>query len=403
MPATALSKRSIEDLSQSELSGKRVLVRADFNVPLSDGRITDDTRIRATLPTLRYLLDRQAKVILTSHLGRPKGKTPELTLAPVAKRLSELLGREVKLAPDVVGDEVKALVHGMQPGDVVLLENVRWYPEEEKNAPEFAKQLADLAEVYVNDAFGTAHRAHASTAGVAAYLPAVAGFLMYKEIDVMGKALEAPERPFVAIIGGSKVSSKIGVLQNLLNKVDRLVIGGGMIFTFLKAQGLEVGKSLVEDDKLDLARELMKQAKEKGVDFVLPDDLLVAKSITSEIAEDTVDTASIPPDLMGVDVGPLTIDRLKQVLGDAKTVIWNGPMGVFENPAFAEGTRAVAQILADRTEHGAVTIVGGGDSVAAVESMGLADKFTHVSTGGGASLEFLEGLELPGVAALSAK
>ena len=403
MPATALSKRSIEDLSQDELAGKRVLVRADFNVPLKDGQITDDTRIRATLPTIRYLLDRNAKVILTSHLGRPKGKTPELSLAPVAKRLSELLGREVKLAPDVVGDQVKTLTHGMQAGDVVLLENVRWYPEEEKNDPAFAKQLAELAEVYVNDAFGTAHRAHASTAGVAKYLPAVAGFLLHKEIDVMGKALEAPERPFVAIIGGSKVSSKIGVLQNLIDKVDRLVIGGGMIFTFLKAQGLEVGKSLVEEDKLDLARELMKKAKEKGVEFVLPDDILVAKSITSEAAEDTVSTDAIPADLMGVDVGPLTIDRLKKALGDAKTVIWNGPMGVFENPAFAEGTRAVAQILAERTAHGAITIVGGGDSVAAVESMGLADKFTHVSTGGGASLEFLEGLELPGVAALSAK
>jgi phosphoglycerate kinase len=403
MPATALSKRSIEDLSQDELANKRVLVRADFNVPLKDGQITDDTRIRATLPTLRYLIDRNAKVILTSHLGRPKGKSPELSLAPVAKRLSELLGRDVKLAPDVVGDEVKSLTHGMKAGDVVLLENVRWYPEEEKNAPEFAKQLAELAEVYVNDAFGTAHRAHASTAGVAKYLPAVAGFLLHKEIDVMGKALEAPERPFVAIIGGSKVSSKIGVLKNLIDKVDRLVIGGGMIFTFLKAQGLEVGKSLVEDDKLDLARDLMKQAKDKGVDFVLPDDILVAKSISSEIAEDTVSIDAIPADLMGVDVGPLTIDRLKKVLGDAKTVIWNGPMGVFENPAFAEGTRAVAQILADRTAHGAITIVGGGDSVAAVESMGLADSFTHVSTGGGASLEFLEGLELPGVAALSAK
>lgn len=403
MPATALSKRSIEDLSQDELANKRVLVRADFNVPLKDGQITDDTRIRATLPTIRYLLDRNAKVILTSHLGRPKGKSPETSLAPVAKRLSELLGREVKLAPDVIGDAVTEMVQGMQTGDVILLENVRWYPEEEKNDPEFAQKLANLAEIYVNDAFGTAHRAHASTAGVAKFLPAVAGFLLHKEIAVMGKALEAPERPFVAIIGGSKVSSKIGVLSNLIDKVDRLVIGGGMIFTFLKAQGLEVGKSLVEEDKLDLARDLMKAAKDKGVELILPLDVLVAKSITSEVAEDTVDVAAIPADLMGVDIGPLTVERLKQALGDAKTVIWNGPMGVFENPAFAEGTRAVAQILADRTAHGALTIVGGGDSVAAVESMGLADQFTHVSTGGGASLEFLEGLELPGVAALSAK
>ncbi len=403
MPATALSKRSIEDLSQDELSGKRVLVRADFNVPLKDGRITDDTRIRATLPTLRYLLDRNAKVILTSHLGRPKGKTPELTLAPVAERLTELLGREVTLAPDVVGESVKSLVLGMKPGELVLLENVRWYPEEEKNAPEFAQQLADLAEIYVNDAFGTAHRAHASTAGVAQYLPSVAGFLMHKEIAVMGKALEAPERPFVAIIGGSKVSSKIGVLQHLINKVDRLIIGGGMIFTFLEAQGLEVGKSLVETDKLDLARELMRAAKEKGVEFILPTDILVATGINALAAEATVSVNAMPADLMGVDVGPQTIERLKQALGDARTVIWNGPMGVFENPAFAEGTRAVAQVLAERTSQGAITIVGGGDSVAAVEGMGLADKFTHVSTGGGASLEFLEGLELPGVAALNAK
>jgi phosphoglycerate kinase len=403
MPATALSKRSIEDLSQDELAGKRVLVRADFNVPLKDGRITDDTRIRATLPTLRYLIDRNAKVILTSHLGRPKGKTPELSLAPVAKRLSELLEREVKLAPDVIGPDVAALVGQMQAGDVVLLENVRWYPEEEKNAPEFAKQLASLADVYVNDAFGTAHRAHASTAGVADYLPSAAGFLLHKEIAVMGKALEAPERPFVAIIGGSKVSSKIGVLQNLIDKVDRLVIGGGMIFTFLKAQGLEVGKSLVEEDKLELARELMQAAEKKGVAFILPRDLLVAKGIDAPAAEATVAADAMPADLMGVDVGPQTIAQLKQALGDARTVIWNGPMGVFENPAFAEGTRAVAQILAERTAHGATTIVGGGDSVAAVESMGLSDQFTHVSTGGGASLEFLEGLELPGVAALSGK
>lgn len=403
MPAIAQSKRSIEDLSQDELANKRVLVRADFNVPLKDGQITDDTRIRATLPTLRYLIDRNAKLILVSHLGRPKGKSPETSLAPVAKRLSELLGREVKLAPDVIGDEVQRMTREMQAGNVLLLENVRWYDQEVKNAPEFAKQLSELADVYVNDAFGTAHRAHASTAGVAQHLPAVAGFLLHKEIAVMGTALESPERPFVAIIGGSKVSSKIGVLQNLLDKVDRLVIGGGMIFTFLKAQGLEVGKSLVEMDKVDLARELMRKAKEKGVDLVIPDDILVAKSIDAEIAENTVSVTAIPANLMGVDVGPQTIDRLKKVLGDARTVIWNGPMGVFENPAFAEGTRAVAQILAERTGQGAITIVGGGDSVAAVESMGLSDRFTHVSTGGGASLEFLEGLELPGVAALSAK
>lgn len=395
------NKKSLADLGPQELQGKRVLVRADFNVPLDGDRITDDTRIRATLPTIKYLSERGAKVLLTSHLGRPKGKTPALTLQPVAKRLGELLGTDVRMAPDAIGPEVRQLVTALAPGDVMLLENIRFYPEEEKNDPTFAKQLADEADLFVNDAFGTAHRAHASTAGVAQYLPAVAGFLLDKEIRVMGKALTTPERPFVAIIGGSKVSSKIGVLENLIGKVDTLVIGGGMIFTFLKAQGLEVGQSLVETEKLDLARQLMAKAAENGTTLLLPVDLVVASDIKAEKASAVVEADRIPPTEMGVDIGPRSIEAIRRVLSGAKTVVWNGPMGVFENPAFAEGTRAVAQFVGDLTEKGATTIVGGGDSVAAVEQMGLADKFTHVSTGGGASLEFLEGLELPGVAALS--
>lgn len=395
------NKKSLADLGPQELQGKRVLVRADFNVPLDGDRITDDTRIRATLPTIKYLTERGAKVLLTSHLGRPKGKTPALTLQPVAKRLGELLGTDVRMAPDSVGPEVKKLTEALKPGDVLLLENIRFYPEEEKNDPEFAKELASEADLYVNDAFGTAHRAHASTAGVARYLPAVAGFLLDKEIRVMGKALTHPEKPFVALIGGSKVSSKIGVLENLVGKVDTLVIGGGMIFTFLKAQGLEVGRSLVEDEKLDLARELMKKAADQGTTLLLPVDLVVAPDIKAERASAVVDADRIPSGEMGVDIGPRSIEAIRKALSGAKTVVWNGPMGVFENPAFAEGTRAVAQFVGDLTEEGATTIVGGGDSVAAVEQMGLADKFTHVSTGGGASLEFLEGLELPGVAALS--
>lgn len=397
------SKKSVADLGPQDLKDKRVLVRADFNVPMDDGRITDDTRIRATLPTIKYLTDRGAKVLLTSHLGRPKGKTPELTLQPVAKRLGELLGQDVRMAPDAIGPEVQKLAEDLKPGDVLLLENIRFYPEEEKNDPAFAKQLASEADLYVNDAFGTAHRAHASTAGVAEYLPAVAGLLLDKEISVMGKALSNPERPFVAIIGGSKVSSKIGVIENLIGKVDTLVIGGGMIFTFFKAQGLEVGRSLVEADKLELARELMTKAAASGTTLLLPVDVLVAPDIKAEKASAVVDVDKIPPTEMGVDIGPKSIEAIRRALGDSKTIVWNGPMGVFENPAFAEGTRAVAQFAAERTEKGATTIVGGGDSVAAIEQMGLADRFTHVSTGGGASLEFLEGLELPGVAALSEK
>lgn len=396
-----MAKRSLSDLQAHELQGKKVLVRADFNVPLEDGRITDDTRIRATLPTIRYLTEHGAKVLLTSHLGRPKGHTPNLTLQPVARRLTELLGKNVQMAPDSVGPDVQKMASSLQPGDVMLLENIRFYPEEEKNDPEFAKKLASEADLYVNDAFGTAHRAHASTAGVASYLPAVAGFLLNKEISVMGKALSNPDRPFVAIIGGSKVSSKIGVLENLIGKVDTLIIGGGMIFTFLKAQGFEIGKSLVEPDKIELARDLMNKAAKSNTQILLPVDVVVATDIKAEKATGTVDADKLPADQIGVDIGPSSIEAIKQALSSAKTVVWNGPMGVFENPAFAEGTRSVAQFAADITAKGATTIVGGGDSVAAVEQMGLADRFTHVSTGGGASLEFLEGLELPGVSALS--
>jgi phosphoglycerate kinase len=398
-----MAKQSLKDLGPAEIQGKRVLVRADFNVPLDGSTITDDTRIRATLPTIQYLVERGAKVLLASHLGRPKGNTPELTLRPVAQRLSELLGKTVKMAPDSVGPEVQQMASSLQPGDVLLLENIRFHPEEEKNDPGFAKALASEADLYVNDAFGTAHRAHASTAGVADYLPAVAGFLLDKEISVMGKALSNPERPFVAIIGGSKVSSKIGVLENLIGKVDTLIVGGGMVFTFLKAQGLETGRSLVEADKIDLARDLMAKAHAAGTTLLLPKDIVTASDIKAEKASATIPADRIPPTEMGVDIGPLSIEAIRRALADARTIVWNGPMGVFENPAFAEGTRAVAEFVAERTAAGATTIVGGGDSVAAVEQMGLADRFTHVSTGGGASLEFIEGIELPGVKALKDK
>lgn len=398
-----MAKQSLADLRPQDLEGKRVLVRADFNVPLDGERITDDTRIRATLPTIKYLTERGAKVLLASHLGRPKGKTPELTLGPVARRLSELLGTDVRMAPDAVGPDVWRMVEDLQPGGVVMLENIRFHPEEEKNDPAFAKQLASEADLFVNDAFGTAHRAHASTAGVASYLPSVAGFLLDKEISVMGKALSNPERPFVAIIGGSKVSSKIGVLENLIGKVDTLIIGGGMIFTFLKAEGLEVGRSLVETDKLELARRLIEKAGKCETKLLLPVDIVAASDIKAAEPSAVVDADKIPPTEMGVDIGPKSIELIRRTLEGVKTVVWNGPMGVFENPAFAEGTRAVAQFVADQTEKGATTIVGGGDSVAAVEQMGLASRFSHVSTGGGASLEFLEGLELPGVSALSEK
>jgi phosphoglycerate kinase len=394
-----MNKKTVEDF---DVNGKRVLVRVDFNVPMDEeGNITDDTRIRATLPTIQYLIKNGAKVILASHLGRPKGKkNPKYSLAPVAGRLSELLGKDVVMAGDCIGEEVEKAVASMKPGDVMLLENVRFYAEEEANDRGFAEKLARLADIYINDAFGTAHRAHASTAGVAEFLPAGAGFLMKKEIEIMGKALEAPERPFVAILGGAKVSDKIGVIKNLLNKVDYLLIGGGMAFTFLKGLGYNIGRSLLEEDKVELAKDLLKEAEEKGVKVLLPDDVVVAPEVKEGVEYRTVPVSQIPDDMIGVDIGEVTRDKFAKVIKEAKTVVWNGPMGVFEIKDFAKGTLAVAKAMA---ESGAVTIVGGGDSAAAVEQLGFADAMTHISTGGGASLEFLEGKELPGVAVLNDK
>ncbi|MBP2020071.1 phosphoglycerate kinase [Symbiobacterium terraclitae] len=382
-----------------DVKGKRVFVRVDFNVPLEDGRITDDTRIRAAVPTIRYLVEEGAIAVLASHLGRPKGKRNEAySLAPCARRLSELLGREVVFAPDCVGEEVEQLVARQQPGSVVLLENLRFYAEEEKNDPEFAARLARLGEVYVNDAFGTAHRAHASTRGVAEHMAVrVAGFLMQKEVDIMGKALSAPDRPFVAIIGGAKVSDKIMVIENLLTKVDRLIIGGGMANTFLRAKGYDTGKSLVEEDRVETARQLLERGGDK---ILLPSDLVVAAEFKADAEQRVVAADSIPAGWMALDIGPESARQFAEAIRGARTVVWNGPMGVFEMEPFARGTFAVAQAMADCE---GVTIVGGGDSVAAVEAAGLADRMTHVSTGGGASLEFLEGRELPGVACLATK
>ncbi|MEP6517294.1 phosphoglycerate kinase [Microcoleus vaginatus] len=396
-----MTKKTVANLSASDLSGKRVLVRADFNVPLDNGNITDDTRIRAALPTIQDLASKGAKVILCSHFGRPKGVTEKLRLTPVAKRLSELLGKEVKKTDDCIGDEVAATVAGMQDGDVLLLENVRFYPEEEANDPEFAKKLASVADLYVNDAFGTAHRAHASTEGVTKYLsPSVAGFLMEKELQYLGSAIDNPQRPLAAIIGGSKVSSKIGVIEKLLEKCDKLLLGGGMVFTFYKARGLNVGKSLVEDDKLDLAKSLEAKAKERGVAFLLPTDVVVADKFAADANTQTVSVESIPDGWMGLDIGPDSVKTFQDALADCKTVIWNGPMGVFEMEKFAVGTEGIAHSLAGLTKTGTTTIIGGGDSVAAVEQLNLGEQMSHISTGGGASLELLEGKELPGVAAL---
>ena len=394
-----MNKKTIEDI---DVSGKRVLVRCDFNVPLDGTKITDDTRIVAALPTIQYLLDHNAAVILCSHLGRPKGEfNMKYSLAPVAERLSEKLNKKVVLAKDVIGEDAKKCVDAMKPGDIVLLENVRFHKEEEKNDPEFAKKLASFAEIYVNDAFGTAHRAHASTEGVAHYLPAVAGFLIGKELDVMGKALENPARPFVAILGGAKVSDKIGVINNLLDKVDTLIIGGGMSYTFQKALGGSVGNSLCENDKLDLAKEMLEKAKAKGVRMLLPVDNVCGQEFSNDTMRITVHSKQIPDGWEGMDIGPNTQALFAAEIANAASVVWNGPMGVFEFPNFAAGTRAIAQALADNQN--CVSIIGGGDSAAAVEQMGYADKMTHISTGGGASLEFLEGKELPGVAALNDK
>lgn len=392
-------KKTVRDI---DVKGKRVLVRVDFNVPMdSEKNITDDTRIKAALPTIQYLLDNNAKVILVSHLGRPKGKfNMEYSMKPVAKRLSELLGKQVIVADDVIGEDAKAKANALKDGEVLLLENVRFHAEEEKNDPDFSKELASLADVFVNDAFGTAHRAHASTTGVASYLPAVSGFLIEKELNFMGGALENPERPFVAILGGAKVSDKIGVITNLLDKVDSLLIGGGMAYTFIKAEGYEIGKSLLEEDKLELAKNLIEKAKQKGVKLLLPVDTVVSAELKSGVPYEVVDIDKMPNDKIGVDIGPKTIEEFSKVIKDAKTVVWNGPMGVFEIREFAKGTEAIAKAM---SECSGTTIIGGGDSAAAVEQLGYADKVSHISTGGGASLEFLEGKVLPGIAALNDK
>lgn len=398
-----MTKKSVASLSAADLSGKRVLVRADFNVPLDDqGAITDDTRIRAALPTIQDLTGKGAKVILASHFGRPKAQVVEsMRLTPVAKRLSELLGQEVIKCDDCIGDQVAAAVGAMENGQVALLENVRFYAGEEANDPEFAKALAANADLYVNDAFGTAHRAHASTAGVTQYLsPSVAGYLIEKELQYLQAAIENPQRPLAAIIGGSKVSSKIGVIETLLDKVDKLLIGGGMIFTFYKARGLNVGKSLVEEDKLELAKALEIKAKEKGVDLLLPTDVVLADNFAPDANAQTVSVEAIPDGWMGLDIGPDSVKVFQEALKQCKSAIWNGPMGVFEFDKFAAGTEAIAHTLAELTGQGVTTIIGGGDSVAAVEKVGVAEKMSHISTGGGASLELLEGKELPGIAAL---
>jgi phosphoglycerate kinase len=389
-------KRSIRDL---DVSGKTVLVRVDYNVPLdSEGHVADATRIVATLPTITYLQEHGAKIVLLAHFGRPKGQVdPKYSLKPVAEELSRQLGTDVPLAPDCVGPEVERLVKQMQPGQAILLENVRFHAEEEQNDPAFSKQLASLGDLYVNDAFGAAHRAHASTAGIAAYLPSAAGFLMHKELEVLGGILESPKRPFVAIVGGAKVSSKLGVLESMLQRVDKLLIGGGMANTFLKARGLEVGKSLLEADLVETAADLDRRAKEQGVELLLPVDVVVTDKVAPDGRAETVDAAAVPADRAIVDIGPKARDAYARAVDGVGTILWNGPMGVFEIPAFAEGTKAIAQALARSS---AVTVIGGGESVAAVEQLGLADKMTHISTGGGASLELLEGRELPGVAAL---
>lgn len=394
-----MNKKSVRDI---DVAGKRVFVRVDFNVPIHDGVITDDTRIRETLPTIKYLIEQGAKIILASHLGRPKGQVvEEFRLTQVAKRLSELLGgKPVAKADETVGDAVKAQVEKLNNGDILLLENVRFYPGEEKNDPEFAKQLAELADIYVNDAFGAAHRAHASTEGIAHHLPAVSGLLMEKELEVLGKALQEPERPFTAIIGGAKVKDKIGVIENLLNIADNILIGGGIAYTFFKAQGYEIGKSLVDEEKLDLALGFIEKAKEKNVNFYLPVDIVVGDDFSEDANVQVVDVDKIPADWEGLDIGPKTREIYADVIKKSKLVVWNGPMGVFEMDKFAEGTKAVAQACAETEGY---TILGGGDSAAAAEKFQLADKMNHISTGGGASLEFMEGKALPGVVALNDK
>lgn len=393
-------KKTIRDI---DVKGKKVIARCDFNVPMQEGRITDDTRIRAALPTIEYLLEHDAALILMSHMGRPKGEPKmEFTLAPVAERLSEYLKKEVKFksSPTVVDDEVKKMAEELKPGEVMLLENVRFRKEETENDPAFAKELASLAEVFVQEAFGTAHRAHASTAGITDYLPAVSGFLIEKEVKFLGSAVEDPKRPFVAIMGGAKVGDKIPVIRNLISRVDTLIIGGGMAYTFYKAMGLEIGTSILDADNTELAGELMKQAEEAGVKMLLPVDVVCAAAFENDAETVTVDRDKMPADMMGMDIGPKSAELFAEEIGKAATVVWNGPMGVFEMPNFAEGTKKVAEALAASD---AITVIGGGDSAAAVEQFGLADKMTHISTGGGASLEFLEGKTLPGIAVIQDK
>ncbi|MEW4266470.1 phosphoglycerate kinase [Priestia megaterium] len=394
-----MNKKTLKDI---DVKGKRVFCRVDFNVPMKDGKVTDETRIRAAVPTIQYLVEQGAKVILASHLGRPKGEVvEELRLNAVAERLQALLGKDVAKADEAFGGEVKKTIDGMSEGDVLVLENVRFYPGEEKNDPELAKAFAELADVYVNDAFGAAHRAHASTEGIAQHIPAVAGFLMEKELDVLSKALSNPERPFTAIVGGAKVKDKIGVIDHLLDKVDNLIIGGGLSYTFIKALGHEVGKSLLEEDKIELAKSFMEKAKKNGVNFYMPVDVVVADDFSNDANIQVVSIEDIPSDWEGLDAGPKTREIYADVIKNSKLVIWNGPMGVFELDAFANGTKAVAEALAEATD--TYSVIGGGDSAAAVEKFNLADKMSHISTGGGASLEFMEGKELPGVVALNDK
>lgn len=398
-----MNKKMIDDI---ELKGKRVLVRVDFNVPLDENlNITDDIRITSALPTIKKIISEGGKAILMSHLGRPKGApNPKYSLKPAAKRLSELLGFEVKMANDCIGDEVKALVNSLNDGDVCLLENLRFYAEEEKNDPAFAAKLAELGDVYVNDAFGSAHRAHASTEGVTKFISTcVSGYLMKKELDYLGNAVANPKRPFTAILGGAKISGKIDVINNLVSKVDNLIIGGGMAYTFYKALGYEVGTSLLEAEKVDLAKQILDSVPKSGVNFLLPKDVVVAKEFNNDSPAEVVDIDKIPADKMGLDIGPATIEAFKKIILDSNTILWNGPMGVFEMDNFAKGTNAIALALVEATNKGAITIIGGGDSASAIKKAGVEDKVTHVSTGGGASLEFLEGKILPGVAALNDK
>lgn len=393
-------KKTVRDV---DVSGRRVLVRCDFNVPMKDGEITDDTRIVSALPTIKYLIENRAKTILMSHMGRPKGEPkPEYSLRPVAKRLSELLGQDVIFtpSPEVVDDEVRGRAGALKEGEVMLLENVRYRKEETKNEEPFTGQLAALGNIFVNDAFGTAHRAHCSTAGIAGYLPSVSGFLIEKEVKFLGGVLNDPDRPFAAIMGGAKVGDKIPVIRNLLGKVDILIIGGGMSYTFFKAMGYGIGKSILDEENVELAGDLIKEAGEKGVKLILPVDAVCAEEFRNDSRKAVYDRDSIPDDMMGMDIGPKTIEICREALKDAKTIVWNGPAGVFEMPSFAEGTRAIAEILA---QSDAVTVIGGGDSAAAVAQFGLEDKMTHISTGGGASLEFLEGRELPGITCLEDK